>query len=205
MAADEQAAETPGQRTARRIAELRNRRGWSAQRLADEVTELTGETLTRATLATIESGRREARIGEIWAIAAALGVSPLLLVATHPGDPGLDLGTTTVPAVDAIAWEAGAGPINHDDATTFATDAADAWGPELLTADRQWLGELRAMRSEQARAESLADTGYRVSPPKEHAALGKQADRWSEDHASRWRTWVDDRPSKAAERRGGYR
>lgn len=59
---------------AQRIRELRKQRGWSVQRLADECAAVGMESLTRSTLAKIETGIRDSvTVDELAVIAKALG------------------------------------------------------------------------------------------------------------------------------------
>jgi len=83
-------AQTPSQRVARRIRELRDARGWSARTLAEELGKIGYPQLNRSTVASIESGRRSyITVDELFALARVLDVSPLAL-AGQP-DPVADL------------------------------------------------------------------------------------------------------------------
>lgn len=74
-----------------RIAWARHRQNWTQQRLADEIAnhELAEDgkgSLNRAAVAKVESGVRKLSLDELFLVAAALNVSPLLLlvpVGTH--------------------------------------------------------------------------------------------------------------------------
>lgn len=72
---------------ARRVAELRRQRGWSAQRLADEMTEA-GQHVSRSTLANLENGRRDRiTVDELYAFATVLGVPADRLAHDRPSCP----------------------------------------------------------------------------------------------------------------------
>jgi transcriptional regulator with XRE-family HTH domain len=76
-----------------RVQLLRRRRGWSARRLAEECARIGTPSLTRGTLAKIESGvRKSVTTEELVALARALGVTPSNLLppevtADAPVDP----------------------------------------------------------------------------------------------------------------------
>ncbi|SMD24189.1 Helix-turn-helix domain-containing protein [Lentzea albidocapillata] len=86
---------------AERVKEVRARRSWSAQQLADRCAELGATQMTPSVIANIEAGRRgkdgrrrrEITVDELFVLAEALGTSPTdLLVmpsvdATHPVTP----------------------------------------------------------------------------------------------------------------------
>jgi len=72
-----------------RIREVRKRRGWSVQQLAERCASLGAPELTRAVLANIESGRPDTRgqrrrtvsVDELLALALALDTAPVFLLA----------------------------------------------------------------------------------------------------------------------------
>ena len=67
---------TPTARAVRRIRDARKARGWSVQQLADACAAAGMESLTRSTLAKIESGIREfITVDELVVIADALGLA----------------------------------------------------------------------------------------------------------------------------------
>lgn len=71
-----------------RVRNLREARGWSQQRLADELTDVTGERVGRTTVTTIE-GRGRAKsinVDDLHALALALDVSPVDLVCPVADD-----------------------------------------------------------------------------------------------------------------------
>ena len=73
---------SPVQAVARRVREVRNLRGWSAQELAERCAALGMASLDRSTIASIEIGRRK-RIGVdelLLVLALALGVAPVHLL-----------------------------------------------------------------------------------------------------------------------------
>jgi WD40 repeat protein/transcriptional regulator with XRE-family HTH domain len=60
---------------ASRIRRLRDDRGWSARKLAEECASLGMRSLTREIIAKIETGRRDVNVDEMDVLAAALGVT----------------------------------------------------------------------------------------------------------------------------------
>ncbi|QHC26251.1 helix-turn-helix domain-containing protein [Streptomyces sp. GS7] len=69
-----------GNRTARAIERARTMRGIAQRQLAARATEL-GRPMTVTTISRIERRRRRCDVDDLVAIAAALGVSPLALLA----------------------------------------------------------------------------------------------------------------------------
>ena len=61
------------------LKRTRERRGWTQQQLSDRITEL-GLSLSRATIAKIETGQRSVLLDEVIAFAVALGVPPSALI-----------------------------------------------------------------------------------------------------------------------------
>jgi transcriptional regulator with XRE-family HTH domain len=88
--------------TARQVRRLRQQRGVSAERLAEEVSEL-GVRYTRGQVSNLESGRRDSiTVGEILAFAAAFGVPPALLLFPVGADEQVEY----LPGMPADAWQA---------------------------------------------------------------------------------------------------
>jgi transcriptional regulator with XRE-family HTH domain len=63
---------------ARRVREVRERRGWTQQQLAERLREL-GVPIDRTKVNRVETGARAVSVDDALAIAAALGVSPSVL------------------------------------------------------------------------------------------------------------------------------
>lgn len=63
------------------VRELRKRRGWSQQTLADRLVELDVRNMGRGALAKVERGVRALRWHEALALAAALGTDPAYLAS----------------------------------------------------------------------------------------------------------------------------
>ncbi len=78
---EELQATTPTKAVARRVRQVRNDRGWSAQELAQRCATLGMISLDRSTVTNIENGRRQ-RVGvdELLVLALALGVAPVHLL-----------------------------------------------------------------------------------------------------------------------------
>jgi transcriptional regulator with XRE-family HTH domain len=72
---------TPSKIMARRMRELRERRGWTAEQLASRCTEEGMPSLTRSVIANAESGRRQSgfTIEEMLTLAYVLDVAPVYL------------------------------------------------------------------------------------------------------------------------------
>jgi transcriptional regulator with XRE-family HTH domain len=71
-----------------RVRRLRAQRRWSARQLADECARLGSTSLTRGTIAKIESDvRKSVTADEVAVLARALGVTPTLLTTPDSSDP----------------------------------------------------------------------------------------------------------------------
>lgn len=93
------------------IRDVRQRLGWSAQKLADECQGAGAAHITKAVVTNLETRRRGGRaatVEDVFLFARVLGVPPLLLmVPLDAGDvlevvPGVELGP-----IDAVNWAAG--------------------------------------------------------------------------------------------------
>lgn len=187
--------EKPSNRTVRRIRAVRTRAGLSAEALARRMTSL-GIPMTAAKLHNVERGRTALRVDDIWKFAAALGVSPFVLLATHPTDDDIDLEGLQVGTFDALAWEAGADvPTSRDGAdAVHAQDAAEAFGLNLLPAGHPSWVQLTEARLAQNVARRLNDKGREAV----HASIEEQveqaAEQWRDSSAVAWLNWLAVRP-----------
>jgi transcriptional regulator with XRE-family HTH domain len=122
---------TPHRAIAERVKELRKSRGWSAQRLAEEVTAA-GIQWDRSIVANLENGRRAALSVEEWlTLAYVLDVAPVnLLVPTS--DDGPDFAVVpdqVIPPMDVREWIRGRQPIGNQDVDHyFSKIAANDFG-----------------------------------------------------------------------------
>ncbi|QKV72438.1 helix-turn-helix domain-containing protein [Amycolatopsis sp. Hca4] len=90
---------------AERVRQLRRRRNWSAQQLADACADAGMKTLTRGTIAKIESGvRKSVSAAEVQVLAKVLGVTPneLLAPGSRQPDRRLSLSESLRPLVDVL-------------------------------------------------------------------------------------------------------
>lgn len=95
-----------------RLREAREARGWRQQDLSDRMGQL-GAPMDRTTLAKIERGKREARLEEMIALAAALDVAPLNLYMPIEGDEPVCLAPAlAVDPGDARKWARGFRPLD---------------------------------------------------------------------------------------------
>lgn len=139
---------TPTELFAKRLRELRKRRDWSANRLAERIAQLDPATkLSRGTIAKIEGGVRPVRLDEVFIIAAALSVSPRWLMGSRPDDPWrLRYGTLTADAYEVWRWEDGGAPLsgsNAGDERFFNRVQMDWRAVELLAGHADRLDVLR--------------------------------------------------------------
>jgi transcriptional regulator with XRE-family HTH domain len=92
---------TPAETVARRVRELRKSYGWSAERLANEMTKA-GIAWDRSIVANLENGRRRSvDVGELLALGFVLNCPPLLLLAPI----GHDVEITVRPGVTVNPYE----------------------------------------------------------------------------------------------------
>lgn len=156
---------------AAQVRRLRDARGWSAQRLADELAAV-GAPLDRSVIANLENGRRASvDIQELFALALALEVTPLdLLVPPEISDdaPYAVTPERTEPAGRVRAWLGGKWLTEPSTAAELARAISgmpegrarrlaagwlgDAGQPPSVAAGAARLGPLATLRSvEQAR------------------------------------------------------
>jgi transcriptional regulator with XRE-family HTH domain len=137
-----------------RVRELRERRGWSAQALADRCQDL-GLPFTRDIITSIELGRRKAvDVDELLALALALGVSPThLLVPADPWPYAVGLhrfAERGEEGVTVLDWLTGSLPLDGDDDGLWR-DAHPDW----TLAERRLVERIERMREMNTRAEAF--------------------------------------------------
>jgi 8-oxo-dGTP pyrophosphatase MutT (NUDIX family)/transcriptional regulator with XRE-family HTH domain len=106
---------------------VRRYKGWTQQRLADEL-DTVGVKLDATAITRLERGTRGVTLDDVIAIAAVLGVSPLhLFVPLGNGDSTLDIAPgLTAGTADVRAWIRGQVPLRDgDDDSLFYTQAPD--------------------------------------------------------------------------------
>ena len=131
----------PTESVARRIKELRLRRGWSAEALAQRCRDLGMPELNRSVIANIESGRRKyVTVDEAFAVAYALEVALVhLLVPTDLDASEVDRyllvpdRPVTMPA--AREWIRGTHPADADPRVYFSEVPRGEFRPVIATAD----------------------------------------------------------------------
>jgi len=109
---------------ARRLRAIREAKGWSQRRLAEEL-EAIGYPLNHSTVSRLETTGR-ASVEDLLAIAAALGVSPLFLVVPHE-QPLQVADGLSVAARDAQLWVAGLGHLGYSRSTKRNFDAMNEY------------------------------------------------------------------------------
>lgn len=119
----------PGAVFASRMREVRRRRGWSQQDLADRLAEL-GEPTDRATLARTETRQRGLSLDDAMAYAAALGVAFVHMVCPLENEREVVVASDmVVPARQLREWVRGRVVLDPgDDERTFLAEAPkDEW------------------------------------------------------------------------------
>lgn len=103
---------------AQRVRELRTGRGWSAERLAEEMTQRAGVDWQRMVVVKLETGRRqELSVRELLALAYVFDVAPvhLLIPTDDDSDPYPVTPKVTVRRGPARAWIRGLRPLPSTD------------------------------------------------------------------------------------------
>lgn len=150
---------TAGEAFAERLKQVRTRKGWSQQRLANQLAEL-GYPINRVTLNKIERGglrAKNVRLEEVLAIAYALGVSPVWLMAPYSMESRLVVVPALRPSTPGVArrWLAGVDTLADEDPRFAFTERP----PEELDALAAGAREIRMGRHREptaAEAEELA-------------------------------------------------
>lgn len=151
---------------AKRVRELRTRRGWSAQRLAEYLSQV-GVPWDRSIVANLENGRRQTISVEEWlALAYVLDVAPInLLVPVRENatfrvvpDPLVDdqhARDGVVMAPDARQWIDGKQPLPGTDLRVYFSEV-----PEAEFAARfgvpAWQGEFLGPAEDEPEADGAA-------------------------------------------------
>lgn len=120
--------ESPTQIVARRVAQLRARRGMSAQKLADRCADYGMPELNRSVLTNLENNRRQAvTVDELLTLALALGVAPLHLLIPTDDDARVAITPNSdVDAAYARQWAIGEQPLVNGD-LSYHTEVPDGW------------------------------------------------------------------------------
>jgi transcriptional regulator with XRE-family HTH domain len=104
-----------GETFAKRVREVRERRGWTQQQLADRLREL-GVPIDRTKVNRVETGARAVSIDDALAIAAALGVSPsVLFFPLASSEPVRLTPERVVAAEEGRRWFRGEQPLHPAD------------------------------------------------------------------------------------------
>lgn len=87
------------------LLELRTKRGLSTTRLATALKEI-GQSIPATGITRIEKGQRRVAVGELFALAVVLQVSPLTLLLPWPESPDADVEVTAVgPTTAREVWD----------------------------------------------------------------------------------------------------
>lgn len=124
---------TPNERVAKRVAEVRRRRGWTAEQLAQKCREIGAENFTTAKVNNIETRRSRVTVDELLILARALDVAPVNLVIPPELDPDDRYGITPQVALGAgriRQWFRGIYPWPNGDRHIYLTETAvNEWIP----------------------------------------------------------------------------
>lgn len=118
---------------AERVKTLRKSRGWTAQRLAEEMTAA-GFRWERMVVTKLETGRRQSvSIDELFGLAFVLDVSPIHLLVPPDDEPPVYLVTPTVPTSPHVVrdWIKGRRPLYEQDLNRFITEIPQADAEEF--------------------------------------------------------------------------
>lgn len=134
------------------LVRLRAMRGVSTTRLAAAL-KSAGRSIPATGITRIEKEQRRVDAGDLVALAAALGVSPMTLLLPWPDDPDVEgeiTGMDGVTARDVWDWALGLYPLTRSttdpvgDAQRFRLDSLPPWA-RIGPADAELVGRLRAM------------------------------------------------------------
>jgi transcriptional regulator with XRE-family HTH domain len=118
---------TPGEVFARRIREVRSRRGLSQQTVVERLRALGIEKMDQTIVSRIESGARRVTLDEALALALALDVSPVSLYLPHGEEERVRLTPGRVEdAETAWAWATAREPLPDMHAETFYAERSEA-------------------------------------------------------------------------------
>ena len=124
---------------ARRMRELRERRGWTAEQLASRCAETGMKSLTRSVIANAESGRRQGgfTIEEMLTLAYVLDVAPVYLFLPIDAAP-VSYTTRWVSSAGYLReWVRGNFPLPGQDARLYETQRPEIeWNAEKSHVDR---------------------------------------------------------------------
>lgn len=129
---------TPSEVATARMIDLRRERGWSQQRLAEELASL-GVNMHQTTIAKIEKRDRTLSLDDALAIAVALKVAPVhLFVPTMHDESSVRVAPeVVVPAREVREWVRGRWPLTEEDEEDYFTAAptheVQAWRDDLGT------------------------------------------------------------------------
>lgn len=131
---------TPHRAVAERMRALRTGRGWSAQKLAEEMSKI-GIKWDRSIVANLEYGRRHTVSVEEWlALAFVLSVAPIHLLVPTVGEEDMTLyaltpSTNSVPAY-VRAWIRGQTPVGGQDPRRYFSEVPEAeWQPPQMSTE----------------------------------------------------------------------
>ena len=129
---DEQPTPRPTQLVAQRVRALRQRHGWSAERLAQEMQQV-GIPWERMVVSKLENGRRATvSVDELLALAYVLSVVPVHLLVPTEGEGAYEPvpGLKVRPDI-ARSWIRGKAPIGKVDVRRYATEIPlEEFGPD---------------------------------------------------------------------------
>jgi transcriptional regulator with XRE-family HTH domain len=119
--------QTPGEIFAKRVREVRGKRGWKQEQLAERILELKGKdpalgqlNAQRVSVARTEKGERNPTIDDLFLFASALGVSPLELVLPDEDEDEVTLGARRIHAGFLHEWIIGLLPLHPEDVSTYS-------------------------------------------------------------------------------------
>ncbi|QIJ62219.1 helix-turn-helix transcriptional regulator [Streptomyces sp. JB150] len=137
--------DTATRHLARRVKEVRMRRGFTAQQLA-EALQAQGIAWQRTTVVKLENGTREnVTLNEVLALAYVLGVAPVhLMVDPDTASPYPVTAQVSAPAAAVRSWVRGFKPLDDIDPRTFYTEVpAVEFGKREDHPDRyEWVSDM---------------------------------------------------------------
>lgn len=172
--------ETVGDGIGARVADVRTRKGWSQRQLAERL-EALRHGLDRSALGRIETGDRKASLDDLMAVAAALDVSPtVLLLPASDEEPVAIAPALEVTAGRARTWIRGQDPLPDQDPVFFRmTLDGDQWTPVRRQQVRALAGLMDAYEAawdrEDAKAARLAISAMEHELEQQRAEVNRLA------------------------------
>jgi transcriptional regulator with XRE-family HTH domain len=145
---------SPTEVVSRRVREVRERRAWTQEKLANRCARAGAPRLTTQVIADLETGRRlRLSIDEVLVLSSVLGIAPIHLMV--PLEGRVQVGSKIYAAKRLRGWIRGEGPLRDADQWTYFS--------EVPRQERVFPAEVRFTLSDQSKRVAQAEAGARSS------------------------------------------